>query len=259
GNAAGIRLPLRDLAEVGYTAGRYVIVHEGTLRRQQVTCDVEGRDVASFAVEVKRKIQSQIALPPGVFVAYGGVAEAQTKARQELLLHSTVAAAVIVLLLSIVFANSRNMLLVLVNLPFALAGGVLAALLSGGSLSIGSLVGFVSLFGISMRNSILMISHYEDLVAQEGMEWGLDAAVRGATERLLPILMTALVVALGLLPIAIGGAEAGQEIEGPMAIVILGGLVTSTVLNLLVLPTLALRYGGFFSSSRAPGTDPRAA
>lgn len=244
-NAAGTRLPLRELAEVSYTAGRYVFVHEGTLRRQQVTCDVEGRDVASFAAEVKRKIRSQVALPPGVFVAYGGTAEAQNEALQELLLHSTVAAVVIVLLLSIVFANSRNMLLVLVNVPFALAGGVLAAFLSGGSLSIGSLVGFVSLFGISMRNSILMISHYEDLVAQDRMKWGLDAAVRGATERLLPILMTALVVALGLLPIAVGSAEAGDEIEGPMAIVILGGLVTSTVLNLLVLPTLALRYGKF--------------
>ncbi|MGH8610486.1 MAG: efflux RND transporter permease subunit [Gammaproteobacteria bacterium] len=244
-NAAGTRLPLRELAEVSYTAGRYVFVHEGTVRRQQVTCDVEGRDVASFAAEVEGKIRSQVALPPGVSVAYGGTAEAQNNARQELLLHSTVAAVVIVLLLSIVFASSRNVLLVLLNVPFALAGGVLVALLSGGSLSIGSLVGFVSLFGISMRNSILTISHYEDLVAQEGMEWGLNTAVRGASERLLPILMTALVVALGLLPIAVGSAEAGKEIEGPMAIVILGGLVTSTVLNLLVLPTLALRYGRF--------------
>ena len=137
------------------------------------------------------------------------------------------------------------MLLVLVNVPFALAGGVLAALLSGGSLSVGSLVGFVSLFGISARNSILMISHYEGLVADEGLAWGLESAIRGATERLVPILMTALVVALGLLPIALGSKEAGKEIEGPMAIVILGGLVTSTALNLLVLPTLALRYGSF--------------
>jgi Cu/Ag efflux pump CusA len=103
----------------------------------------------------------------------------------------------------------------------------------------------VSLFGISMRNSILMISHYEHLVAHEGMPWELDTAIRGATERLLPILMTALVVALGLLPIALGSQDAGKEIEGPMALVILGGLVTSTTLNLLVLPTLALRYGRF--------------
>ena len=143
------------------------------------------------------------------------------------------------------------MLLVPANVPFALAGGVLAAWLTGGSLSVGSLVGFVSLFGISTRNSILMISHYEDLVAVEGRQWDLRTAVRGATERLLPILMTALVVALGLLPIAIGAEEAGKEIEGPMAIVILGGLITSTALNLLVLPTLALRFGRFTPLNQA--------
>src|SRR5213075_1869969 len=112
-------------------------------------------------------------------------------------------------------------------------------------LSIGALVGFVTLFGITTRNSIMMISHFEHLIEQEGMTWGLDTAIRGASERLIPILMTALVTALGLLPLAIGSGEAGREIEGPMAIVILGGLVTSTVLNLLVLPTLALRYGRF--------------
>jgi Cu/Ag efflux pump CusA len=101
------------------------------------------------------------------------------------------------------------------------------------------------LFGITTRNSIMMVSHFEHLVRQEGMVWGPEAAIRGASERLLPILMTALVTALGLLPLAVGTGEPGQEIEGPMAIVILGGLITSTLLNLLVLPTLALRYGKF--------------
>jgi Cu/Ag efflux pump CusA len=112
-------------------------------------------------------------------------------------------------------------------------------------LTIGSLVGFVTLFGITTRNSIMMISHFEHLIREEGMTWGPDAALRGASERLIPILMTALVTALGLLPLAIGSGEAGREIEGPMALVILGGLITSTLLNLLVLPTLALRYGRF--------------
>jgi Cu/Ag efflux pump CusA len=106
-------------------------------------------------------------------------------------------------------------------------------------------VGFVTLFGITTRNSIMMISHYEHLVTVEGMTWGPEAALRGASERLLPILMTATVTALGLLPLALGSGEAGREIEGPMAIVILGGLLTSTALNLLVLPTIALRYGRF--------------
>ena len=103
----------------------------------------------------------------------------------------------------------------------------------------------MTLFGITLRNSIMMISHYEHLVETEGMTWGLDAALRGASERIAPILMTALVTGLGLLPLALGSGDPGREIEGPMAIVILGGLITSTVLNLLVLPTLALRYGKF--------------
>jgi Cu/Ag efflux pump CusA len=122
-------------------------------------------------------------------------------------------------------------------------------MLSGGNLSLGSLVGFVTLFGITLRNSIMLVSHYEHLVEAEGMVWGLDAALRGASERLAPILMTALVTGLGLLPLAIGSGDPGREIEGPMAIVILGGLVTSTLLNLLVLPTLALRYGMFEARS----------
>jgi Cu/Ag efflux pump CusA len=143
------------------------------------------------------------------------------------------------------------MVLLLANVPFALVGGVLAVWLtsmidpSANSLSIGSLVGFVTLFGITMRNSIMMISHFEHLVTEEGMTWGPEAAIRGASERLMPILMTATVTSLALLPLALGTGEAGREIEGPMAIVILGGLVTSTALNLLVLPTLALRYGKF--------------
>jgi Cu/Ag efflux pump CusA len=156
------------------------------------------------------------------------------------------------LLLAIVFRKASHLLLVLANLPFALVGGVLGIFLVGyfgedghASLSLGTLVGFVTLFGITMRNSIMMISHFEHLVNVEQLPWGAETAMRGATERLIPILMTALVTALGLLPLALGSGEAGREIEGPMAIVILGGLVTSTLLNLLVLPTLALRFGKF--------------
>src|SRR5262249_3623155 len=135
--------------------------------------------------------------------------------------------------------------LVFINIPFALVGGVLAAWLGGGYLSLGSIVGFVTLFGITMRNSIMMISHFERLVAQEGMIWGRDAALRGASERLLPILMTATVDRVWVMPLALGSETPGREIEGPMAIIILGGLFPSTALNLLVLPSLALRYGRF--------------
>jgi Cu/Ag efflux pump CusA len=121
---------------------------------------------------------------------------------------------------------------------------------------LGSLVGFVTLFGITLRNSIMLISHYEHLVEVEGRSWGLETALQGASERLAPILMTALVTGLGLLPLAIGSGDPGREIEGPMAIVILGGLVTSTLLNLLVLPTLALHYGRFQKAQRAGGDNP---
>ena len=155
------------------------------------------------------------------------------------------AAAGIVLLLAVLFGSGRNLLLILANLPFALVGGVLAVFATGGLLSVGSLVGFVTLVGITMRNSIMMVSHFEHLVAKEGMTWGPEAAIQAESERLLPVLMTALVTTLGLLPLAIGTGEAGREIEGSMAIVILGGLCTSTVLNLLVLPPLALRCGRF--------------
>lgn len=141
--------------------------------------------------------------------------------------------------------SRRNLILVVMNIPFALLGGVSIALLSGQTLSLGGLVGFITLFGITLRNSIMMISHYEHLVEMEGMPWGLETALRGAVERLVPILMTATVAGLGLLPLALGSGNSGHEIEGPMAIVILGGLVTSTALNILVLPTLALRYGRF--------------
>lgn len=247
-NANGTTLPLHELAEVSPSSGRYSVMHEGAQRLQQVTCNVEGRDVASFSEEVKSKIAAQVVFPPGLFTLFGGSAQTEAEAKHELVVHSILAGAGIVLLLALLFGSGRNLLLILANLPFALVGGVLAVFATGGLLSVGSLVGFVTLFGITMRNSIMMISHFEHLVKQEGMAWSLEAAIRGASERLLPILMTALVTGLGLLPLAIGTGEAGREIEGPMAIVILGGLLTSTALNLLVLPALALRYGKFAPS-----------
>jgi len=247
----GLRLPLRELADIYPTSGRHSIMHDGARRRQTVTCHPEGRDIASFVADAKKQVAEKINFPSGVYPAFSGAAEAQKQARQQLLLHSAIAAVGILMLLTIVFGNWRNLLLVLANVPFALVGGVLAVYLTNlgqgheAGLSIGSLVGFVTLFGITTRNSIMMISHFEHLIEQEGMAWGLDTAIRGASERLIPILMTALVTALGLLPLAIGSGAAGREIEGPMAIVILGGLITSTLLNLLVLPTLALRFGKF--------------
>ena len=248
-NAQGLTMPLRELADVYLTTGRYLISHDGALRRQVVTCNPEGRDVSSFVADAKKQIAAKVNFPKGVFAVFTGAAEATAKAQQQLFQHSIMAAFGILLLLVVVTGNWRNLLLILANMPFALVGGVLAVFVTNhageGGMTIGSLVGFVTLFGITTRNSIMMISHFEHLVRAEGMTWGIEAAIRGASERLIPILMTALVTALGLLPLAMGSGEPGREIEGPMAIVILGGLITSTVLNLLVLPTLALRYGQF--------------
>jgi CzcA family heavy metal efflux pump len=258
GNSQGMRMPLKQLADVFLTKGRYAILHDGARRKQTVTCNPAGRDVASFVADAQKQITEQVKLPAGTYVVFSGAAEQQKKAQNELLLHSLAAGAGIILLLAIVFHSGRRLLLVLANLPFALIGGVLAIFLVGyfsggqGSLSLGTLVGFVTLFGITMRNSIMMISHFEHLVRVEKHPWGMETVLRGATERLVPILMTAIVTALGLLPLALGSGEAGREIEGPMAIVILGGLVTSTALNLLVLPTLALRYGKLDEISDQP-------
>jgi len=260
-SALGLRVPLRELAETYQTSGRYSILHEGARRRQTITCNTEGRDVSAFVAEARRQLAEKVSFPGGVYPVFGGAAEARAAAQRQLLVHSTIAAVGILLLLIVVFGNWRNLSLVLANVPFALVGGVLAVYLTGllepsgeADLTIGSLVGFVTLFGITMRNSIMMIAHYEHLVQEEGMIWGLEAAMRGAAERLMPILMTAIVTGLGLLPLALGSGQAGREIEGPMAIVILGGLLTSTALNLLVLPTLALRYGRFETVKSATGS-----
>ncbi len=244
-NGDGLRMPLRQLADVELTNGRYSIQHDGARRRQTVTCNVTKRDVSSFVAEARKRVDEKVKRSAGVYLEWSGAAEEQAKARSELLVHSLVAGLAVIILLTLVFRKARHVALVLANLPFALVGGVLAVFAGGGSLSIGSLVGFVTLFGISTRNSIMLISHYEHLVGDEGASWTLDTVVRGAGERLVPILMTALVTALGVVPLALGSGEAGREIEGPMAIVILGGLITSTALNLLVLPALAWKWGRF--------------
>lgn len=188
---------------------------------------------------------SKVSFPSGLYAEFTGTAAAQARVKRDLIFHASLAAIGIILLVSVVACNWRNTLLLLLNLPFALAGGVAAVMLTGRVLSLGSMVGFVTVFGITLRNGIMMISHFEHLVAVEGMNWGGEAAARGASERLAPILMTALVTGLGLLPLAVGYRTPGQEIVGPLAVVVLGGLVTSTILNLLVLPTLALRFGRF--------------
>jgi len=242
---AGVFLSLRDVADMAETAGRYEIDHLGGQRLQIVTAEVPGGDVASFVAAARRAVAAHVRSPPGVYLEFAGSAEAQAQSRRDLAIHSLIASAGVILILAVITKHWRNLVLVLLNIPFALVGGVLAVFASGAILSLGSMVGFVALFGISLRNSIMMIAHYDHLVTSEGKTWSLATAIQGAGDRLVPIVMTSLVTALGLLPLVAGMSEPGREIQGPMALVILGGLATSMALNLLILPTLALSFGRF--------------
>jgi Cu/Ag efflux pump CusA len=241
---SGSYVRLADLAEITLSTGRAEILHEGARRVQTITCNVQGVSAADFVARARTEV-AKMQFPAGTFVQFAGSAQEESKARRDLLMHSLAAAVGIALLLWVVLGSGRNLALVATNLPFALVGGVLALAVTGIPLSIGATVGFVTLFGITLRNAIMMLSHYEHLVTREGEQWNLHTAIRGASERLVPILMTSIVTALGLLPLALAADSPGREIEGPMAIVILGGLATSTLLNLLVLPALALRFGRF--------------
>jgi CzcA family heavy metal efflux pump len=243
--ASGVTVPLHDLATVSSAEGRTSIMHEGARRRQIVTVNPATSDVAGFVAATRAAINQHVKLPAAVYLQFTGVAEGEAQARREVFLHAGIAAIGIILLLLIAFEDPRTVTLILATTPFALVGGVAAVALTGATLSIGSLVGFVTLFGIVARNAILLVAHLEHLVSVEGAAWSLQTVLRGARERLVPILMTALVTALGLLPLAIGSGEAGREVQGPMATVILGGLVTSTLMNLLVLPVLLWRFGPF--------------
>ncbi|HEY0767215.1 MAG TPA: efflux RND transporter permease subunit [Steroidobacteraceae bacterium] len=252
--ASGVTVPLKDLATLSLTQGRTGIMHEGARRRQVVTVNPTTSDIGGFVAKLQNAIAQRVKLPPTVYLQFAGAASGEAQARRELLVHSGLAALGIVLLLSLAFRDARSVTLILATAPFALVGGVLAVALTGATLSIGSLVGFVTLFGIVARNAILLIAHLGHLITAEGAQWSLPTVLRGTRERLVPILMTALVTALGLFPLALGTGEAGREVQGPMASVILGGLATSTLMTLLVLPVLIWRFGPL---GRADAADAR--
>jgi Cu/Ag efflux pump CusA len=239
---AGRLVTLGAIADISLEGGREHVLHDHGQRRQVITLNPRTSDLAGFVREARAVLARDVALPPNVYVEFGGSAAAASAAARDLMLHSAIAVAVIIVLLLLAFRSWKTTALILINAPFALVGAVIAIAMTGAALSIGSLVGLVTLFGISARNSIMLLSHYEYLVDVEERHWSTFLARRGARERLTPILMTALVTALGVLPLALGSGEAGREVEGPMAIVILGGLVSSTLLNLAVLPAIAARY-----------------
>jgi len=243
----GALTPLSSVARISMPLERSLVDHQDGLRRQIVVASPKRADQAGYAAMARKAIAAKVQLPPGVFLRYGGAAEAQSAARNELLLHSAAAFVLIVLLLALAFGHARHVLLVLLSLPSTLIGGVAAVIVTGGTLTLGAMVGFVALFGMAARNTILLVSHYDHLVQNEAQPWNLDTAARGAEERLTPVLLTALLTALALLPVALQLHQPGHEIEGPMAVVILGGLVSSTLVSLLLIPPLAahwLRPGG---------------
>ena len=238
----GALTPLSSVAKITMELARSLVDHQDGLRRQIVVATPLGADQAGFAAAARRAIAAQVALPSGVYLRYGGAAEAQAAAARELMLHSAAAFVLIVLLLALAFGSSRHVLLVLIALPSTLIGGVAAVAVTGGTLTLGAMVGFVALFGMAARNTILLVSHYDHLVAEEGETWSIRTSMRGAEERLTPVLLTALLTGLALLPVALQLHEPGHEIEGPMAVVILGGLVSSTLVSLLLIPPLAARW-----------------
>jgi CzcA family heavy metal efflux pump len=238
----GVLTPLSSVAKVSLVSARSLIDHQDGLRRQIVVATPKGADQAGYAAAARKAIAAQVTLPPAVFLLYGGAAETQAAARNELLLHSAAAFVLIVLLLALAFGHPRQVLLVLLSLPSTLIGGVAAVAVTGGTLTLGAMVGFVALFGMAARNTILLVSHFDHLVRQEQQPWDLGTASRGAEERLTPVLLTALLTGLALLPVALQLHQPGHEIEGPMAVVILGGLVSSTLVSLLLIPPLAVRW-----------------
>ena len=254
-NSEGLLIPLHRVADISESSGRFVILHREAQRLQTVTSLVSGRSLSSFVAEAERRIRSQVKFPPGTYLVFAGDIQEQSRIHRDLLEKFLLALGGMVILLFVALGSLRSLLLVLLNLPFALLGGVIVILLEGGVLSIGSLVGFVTLFGISLRNSIMLISHYRTLVQEKGAFWNRETAIRGARERLVPILLTAFVTAVGMVPLALTSGAPGNELDGPMATVVLGGLVTSTALNLLIMPVLALRFGNFVRTSDEPEID----
>jgi len=235
-------VPLNEVADVYVAPTPNQIMRESASRYTEVTCNVRGRDLGHVAREIERKVRG-VPFDRGYHPEFLGEYAAQRASRQRILALSVFALIGIFLILFTDFGSSRLALLVLIGLPFALIGGVFSAVVSGGVLSLGSLIGFVTVLGVAARNSIMLISHYKHLQLEEGFSFGIDLVIQGAKERLAPILMTALTTALALLPIVIGGNRPGHEIEHPMALVILGGLVSSTLLNLLVMPVLYWKFG----------------
>lgn len=239
-NASSVRLA--DLASVDFVPAPNIVQREAASRRIDVTCDARGRDLGAVVNDIQR-VLGDVKFPAGHHAEILGEYASRSAARSRLLLLALLSVVGIGLVLYADFRSARVMAFLVATLPFALVGGVVAVVATGGVVSLGSLVGFVTVLGIAARNGIMMVSHFRHLETEEGMAFGEQLVVRGAIERVVPIAMTALATGLALVPLIVSGTKPGSEIEYPMAVVILGGLVTSTLLNLLLVPPLYLWLG----------------
>ncbi len=238
---AGVKIPISELASISSEKGPNTISRENVQRKIVVQANVAGRDLRSVIEDIQKTVTANVNMPEGFYVEYGGQFESEQAATRIIAILSIAAILAIYLILYLEFRSFKTALLIMVNLPLALIGGIVAVFFSSGIISVASLVGFITLFGIATRNGILMISHYNHLIA-EGKEF-TQAIRQGSMERLSPVLMTALAAGLALIPLALAADQPGSEIQSPMAIVILGGLLSSTALNMIVIPALFLRYG----------------
>jgi Cu/Ag efflux pump CusA len=232
----GEKIPIQYVADIDITGQPNSVNRENVQRKIVVSANVSGRDLRSTVNEIRSAIDNDIVLPEGYRVEYGGQFESEEKATRLLLVTSIGAILMIFLFLYIEFGNMQLAGIVLLNLPLALIGGVFMVYFTTGIISIASTIGFISLFGIAARNGILLISRYQDL--QNSGTSLKDTIIEGSLDRLNPILMTALTTGLALIPLALAGGKAGNEIQSPMAVVILGGLISSTLLNLAVIPAV---------------------
>jgi CzcA family heavy metal efflux pump len=240
---SGVKVPLESVADVAEDRSPNFISREGVQRKIVVQCNVAGRDLLGVVNEIERAVGEKVKLPPGHRVEYGGQFESAAEASRRLLILGVGVIVGILLLLATAFHSTRDALIIMLNLPLALVGGVAGVYFAGGVLSVASIIGFITLFGIATRNGIMLVSHIRHLLEVEGVTDLRQAVATGATERLAPILMTALAAGLALIPIAAGMGKPGSEIQAPMAIVILFGLLTSTVLNMAVVPAVYYAAG----------------
>ena len=238
------QIELRELADIGEGMGPNAVNRENARRRIVIRCNTQSRDLASAVAEIEQRVQTQIVLPPSYFLEYGGQFESQQRASRLIFILAGVSVVGMFVVLMILFPSVKIVLQILNALPTAFIGGVLALVITQQDLTVASLVGFISLGGIAVRNGILLVTHYIHLMKEENEEFTSEMVLRGSLERLAPVLMTALTAGIGLVPLVLGGQEPGREILYPVATVILGGLVTSTFCEFLIHPGLFWRFSG---------------